>query len=156
MLCSVLIVLGSKIMSSSATKIFNLLIKIVINIKSTKEYKMTQKSLAEQVAEMQNNLTALDKILNTKEKRISSIIVKYNDGTAELFSPTLKRPTENLPEQKVVEARTPRLPNFKEGYACIINGKKYLSIMHASRVLKICRHRVKANIEAGYHGWEFV
>ena len=123
---------------------------------------MTQKSLAEQVAEMQNNLTALDKILNTKENRISSIIVKYSDGSSDLFSPALKRPPENLPEQKVkavavdLDIRPAKSPNFKEGYACLINGKKYVSIMHASRVLKICRHRIRANIEAGYHGWEFV
>lgn len=49
---------------------------------------MTQKNLKEQLAEMQNNLIALDKIINTpSEKTVKKFLITYVDGTEQWFVP---------------------------------------------------------------------
>jgi len=139
---------------------------------------MTQKTLAEQVAEMQNNLIALDKLLQAPvhqcaaQPLVGRIVVEYDDGTEQIFVPhkvteptkavmsaeevlkvLRKRKTE---EPKVAEdplPRKPRLPRI--GFACIINGVKYNSIIHASRVLGMCRHTIKHNIDLGLVNWSY-
>ena len=132
---------------------------------------MTQKTLAEQVAELQNNLIALDKIIITPspspspsvEPKVKSFLVKYDDGTEQLFVP--EEPKTQVAEvlqeirNRHVETAIDPLPakqHIHIGYECIINGKKYNSIMHASRALGICRHRIKANLETNLTGWSYV
>lgn len=137
---------------------------------------MTQKSLAEQVAEMQNNLIALDKLLQAPPTPtpvlVGRIVVEYDDGTEQIFvphqetSPTKttmsvqevlsqlrKRHTEEpklAPDPKPRKELAPRT-----GYSCIINGVKYNSLIHAERVLGMSRHAIKARIEKGMVNWSY-
>lgn len=140
---------------------------------------MTQKTLAEQIAEMQNNLIALDKIITATipnpveiERRIKHFEVVYKDGTKALFieDKSTEVPAETMSAEEVLKvlrkrhvepALAPDPKPRKElahriGYACIINGVKYNSLIHASRVLKVCRHTIKTNIESGRNNWSYV
>lgn len=138
---------------------------------------MTQKNLKEQLAEMQNNLIALDKIINTpSEKTVKKFLITYVDGTEQWFVPEVmpeafletppKYTTDEILAQlrkratdlaKIKTADDPLVPKplKRKGSTCVINGVRYNSIMHASRVLKLCRHRVKTNLDRGVTGWEY-
>jgi len=135
---------------------------------------MTQKTLKEQVAEMQNNLTALDKLLSAPivqapitEKRVRSFLLSYDDGEEVLFEPKIGKSaseilaiirernellnqTREIEYDPIVRKATPKL-----GFECVIHGKNYNSINHAGRVLNMCRHTVKSNIDRGLKGWDY-
>jgi hypothetical protein len=140
---------------------------------------MTQKTLAEQVAEMQNNLIALDKLLHAQEPTpqpqpalVGRIVVEYDDGTEQIFVPhkVTETPKSTMTAEEVLKIirkrhvepelaadplpRKPRQPRI--GFACIINGVKYNSIVHASRVLGMCRHTIKANLDRDFANWSYV
>ena len=133
---------------------------------------MTQKTISEQLAEMQNNLIALDKIINAPvqevEKKVKSFLITYDDGTEQVFVPeviqTPKLTTAEILSQlrtranKMDYANDTLIPKARnrEGYACMINGVKYHSIMHASRVTGIYRHAIQARLDAGAVGYEYV
>jgi hypothetical protein len=135
---------------------------------------MTQKTLPEQVAEMQNNLIALDKIINAPQTpKVGRIVVEYEDGTEDIFvkhvPPKLVADDQtrsilaqlrkrNLEKEEIKVANDPlqkkMLPS-RIGFSCIINGVKYNSLMHAQRALGICRHTIKENIEKGLANWNY-
>lgn len=121
---------------------------------------MTQKSLAEQIAEMQNNLKALDKLMQAElapklevvRKKISSITVQYSDGTTadfieaqDLFAPTnhiAAKSATPINRKQVVHTGVhhnwaTRVKNPKPGLAVEINGVTYQSIADAGRKLNL-------------------
>ena len=102
---------------------------------------MTQKSMAAQIAEMQNNLKALDKILQEPiEKKISSITVTYDDNTTmTVFATT---------QQQTKPARKCTTYQDKGGKACIIDGVKYISINAASRALNVYPGGVTSRVQS--------
>lgn len=136
---------------------------------------MSQKTISEQLAEMQNNLIALDKIINAPvqavEKKVKSFLIVYDDGTEQVFVPEVAKPKLTTAEillqlrdrsakreEKYETAADPLFPKqrLREGFACVINGTRYNSIVHASRVLGVCRHSIKARLDNGTAGYEYV
>jgi hypothetical protein len=137
---------------------------------------MAQQTLAEQIAEMQNNLIALDKIINAPvapaTQKVGRIVVEYEDGTEDIFvkhvplklitddqtksilSQLRKRNLEKETEVAADPKPKATLPN-RIGYSCILDGVKYNSLIHAERVLGMSRHTIKANIERGMSNWSY-
>ena len=132
---------------------------------------MTQKTIAEQIADAQNVLVALSKQVEIQKvsvtKQVESITITFNDGTNQKFVPEVQ--VDKTPEllsqlrvradkMKYPLAGDPLVPSIyspRKGFGCIIEGKKYNSIMHAARALDMCRHTVKHNLDSGFTGWDY-
>ena len=124
---------------------------------------MSQRTIAQQIAEAQNVLVALSKQVQvTADKKVQSITVSYSDGSTDTF---VKQPlaSEILAQLRVrhteVETAEDPLPakvHLRGGFACIINGVRYNSIMHASRVLNKCRHGIKKKLDKNEQGYQYV
>jgi len=136
---------------------------------------MTQKTLAEQLAEMQNNLIALDKLIKAEPApkfKVDKIQITYTDGTVATFVEQKEDPIQVAHasilaqlRKRAEERSTLHEDNFAadtlrrkaaNGYKCRIHGVQYRSIMHASRNLHICRHQIKHNLDDGKAGWEYM
>ncbi len=135
---------------------------------------MTQKALAQQLAEMRNNMLALDKLLKAPyepkqepERIVSEFLITYKDGTSQKFGPIgpliNKTSTDDQVKEILAKTKARHLPNQpvlstlpRPGFGCNIDGKTYASVMQASRELGLCRHRVKANLDKGLFGWKYV
>ena len=117
---------------------------------------MTQKTLAEQVAELQNNLIALDKIINapTPEKKVKCFRFTYDDGSTQWFAPISDEDATDQLDVKLDNKTIKKKP--RPGYPCIIRGVRYNSVMHAARELGLCRHRVKCNLDIGLREWAYL
>ena len=132
---------------------------------------MTQKSIAEQIADAQNVLVALSKKVAQEvipvTKEVDSITVAYQDGTTETFVKQQDTKASEILAQlrdrataraSVVFAPDP-LPAKqlkRGGFKCRIHGVNYTSIMHASRSLDICRHAIRARLNRGDVGYDYV
>ena len=134
---------------------------------------MTQKSIAEQIADAQNVLVALSKKVAQEvipvTKEVDSITVAYQDGTTETF---VKQPQPDLKTREILSQLRDRatarasvvfapdpLPAKqlkRGGFKCRIHGVNYTSIMHASRSLDICRHAIRARLNRGDVGYDYV
>ena len=128
---------------------------------------MTQKSMAQQLAEMKNNLIAMEKLLRPEapevvpEKKAMCFLVTYDDGTTQKFvKEPAGRSTEEIlaqlrsrAEKMKYETATDPAPRKSIGFACIFNGVRYNSIRHAGRSTGICIHKIKSNLDKGINGW---
>lgn len=99
---------------------------------------MTQKTLAAQIAEMKNDLAALDKLMQAeidakfaqpiKERKLTKFLCTYDDGTEQWFVPEVSAPVSN-------PASTPNLDPFGRKVT-VVNGKHNnwaLRIKHGPR-----------------------
>lgn len=133
---------------------------------------MTQRSMAQQIAEAQNIITALSKKIEEQieapqpERKVSNFLIKYDDGTEQWFVPETSPTTANILSQlrdrsakrevQVADDPLPAKQRLREGFECIIDGVKYNSIVHASRVLGMCRNAIKSRLDKGAAGYEYV
>lgn len=113
---------------------------------------MKNKSMADQLAEMQNNLTALDKILKTPEdtKVVKSVVVNYTDGTSQEFASV---------EAKVEHRKRKTCTQYEDklGKKCVIGGVTYQSVSAASRALNIYKGGVTSRIKSTlFPDWNYV
>ena len=120
---------------------------------------MTQKSLAAQIAEMQNNLTALDKLMQAElatpkievvRKKIASITVQFSDGSTQSFieeqdffdpknhilatTPDGRKPVVH---SGVHNNWATRVKSPRPGLAVEVHGVRYESIAEAGRQLNL-------------------
>ena len=140
---------------------------------------MTQKSMAQQIAEAQNIVTALSKKLEEQlaapkplpERKLTKFLCTYDDGTSQWFVPEVverKWTTEEVyaqirPEAKAkyaakvalaVEADVASHP--RKGTECVILGKRYNSISHAARSSGMCRTGISVRLSNGKQGYDYV
>jgi hypothetical protein len=129
---------------------------------------MTQKTMAQQIAEAQNIITALSKQIEAPvERKLKKFLCTYDDGTEQWFVPEEVQPIfttkeilsqvrdRHLPKE-IAEDTLPMKQHLKPGLECIINGVRYRSVMHASRITGVCRHSIKDKLDKRVAGYQYV